>query len=184
MRATAHLFHYQERAKVVKIRLATPGRAGRAYRAVNIEPGAEDGRVAKPSGNLPGQSAGGSNATDFALTVDTIAIDRSVQMFRLKQALREHFQRDASSSFGAIFWIGIVRRIGAPLPFQPERARMLRVQVVFNLKAHVVGKCLRALPNQQVVVSVLHHGFGDEGRCSHAFERAHRAGALLRPVHA
>ncbi len=84
----------------------------------------------------------------------------------------------------ALLRIEVVLGIDAPLPFQPQPARLLGVEVVLDLEAHVAREVLRALADQQVMVGLLEHRLGDERRRAHAFEGGDAAGALRRPVHA
>ncbi len=74
--------------------------------------------------------------------------------------------------------------IDAALPFEPQLARALGVEVVLDLEAHVARELLRVLADEQVVIGLLEHGLGDERRRAHAFDARHAAGALGRPVHA
>src|SRR5262249_14217450 len=80
MHAPAHSLPGANRAEVVEVGLAAAGGARRADVAVDVEPGAEDGRVADAARDLPRQAAGGGHAADLPLRVDPIAIDRAVQM--------------------------------------------------------------------------------------------------------
>mgnify|MGYP007096667216 CR=1 FL=1 len=57
--------------------MASRGTCG-ADIAVYIEAGPENGRIAHPSGDLPGQSAGSGDATDLAGRANAIAIDGPV----------------------------------------------------------------------------------------------------------
>src|SRR3712207_6873272 len=50
--------------------------------------------------------------------------------------------------------------------------------VVFDLEAHVAGELLRARAHQQMVIRLLEHRLGDQGRRAHPFERRHRPGLL------
>ena len=77
-----------------------------------------------------------------------------------------------------------MQRIGAPLPFQPGGARPLGVEIVLDLEAHAPREPLRVLPDDQVVIGVVHHLLRHERRRAHALDARHRAGALARAVHA
>ena len=89
-----------------------------------------------------------------------------------------------SIGLAALLRIEIVIGIDAALPLQPQPARLLGVEVVLDLEAHVAREVLRALADQQVVVGHLEHRLGHQRRRAHAFERGDAAGALRRAVHA
>src|SRR3712207_1360239 len=78
--AAAHLLDDEERAEVEEVRLATPCRARRADRAVDVEPRAEDGRVADAPRYLPREPARRRHAADLALRVYRVAVDSPVDV--------------------------------------------------------------------------------------------------------
>src|SRR5205085_1688736 len=77
----------------------------------------------------------------------------------------------ATPHFGAGLRVEVVRGVCASLPFEPELARVLCVEVVFDAEAHVARERLRAVTDDEMAVCVLHHCLPDERRRSHAFER-------------
>src|SRR5205085_11085500 len=184
VRAAPHLLDDEEGAEVVEVRLASSGRACRADSAVNVEARAEYGRVADATGNLPRETARRRHAADFALRVDAVAVDRAVEVLLAKQTFLNHLQSFTSPDFGALRRVEVVRGVCAPLPFEPEFARVLCVEVVFDCESHVARERLRAVADDEVVVSVLHHGLRDERGRANAFERRDRARAPAWAVHA
>ena len=80
--------------------------------------------------------------------------------------------------------IGEVAGVDAPLPFQPQLAGAVGVQVVLDLEAHHAGELLRTRAHQQVVVGVFHDRLGHQRGGAHPLEPRHASGLLLRPVHA
>src|SRR5687767_14761993 len=87
------------------------------------------------------------------------------------------------TNLGAFLRIEIVSGIGPAFPLEPLPAGVLGIEIVFNLEAHVSRKVLRAFADDQMMVSVLHHCFGNERRSAYAFERAHGARAFLWTMH-
>ena len=77
-----------------------------------------------------------------------------------------------------------MQRVDASLPLEPQRPRLLGVEIVFDLESHAAGEVLRALADQQVVVGRVHHGPRHQRRRPHAFERGHATRALPRAMHA
>ena len=69
---------------------------------------------------------------------------------------------DAHANFTSLFWIKVMIRIGATLPFQPRFARAFCVQIAFNLEAHIAGEYLRFFTDQKVMIGVFQHCFGDQ----------------------
>jgi hypothetical protein len=184
MCAASHLLDDHKRTKIEEVCFTTTGRARSADCAIDIKSGAENRRITEASGNFPRQSAGGCDAADLASRVDAVAVDRAVQVLFAQFSFREHLERDAVSGFGAFLRIEIVTRICATFPLQPLLARVLSVEIVFDLESHVARKLLRAFADDQMVIGVFHHCFRHERRRPHTFERADGAGAFLRTMHA
>src|SRR2546423_9587384 len=120
MHALAHVLDDQERAKAVKVRFDTTGRAGRADLAIHIQTGAEDWRTAHAPRNFPGEAARRGHATDLSLRVDPVAIDRAVEVLRVDQSFRHHFSQDFAAGFGTLLRIEVMLGIDPPFPFQPK----------------------------------------------------------------
>ena len=96
--AAAHRLDDQERRQVVEIRLAASGGAGGADLVVDVEPGAEDRRVAGAAGDLPGQAARGRDAADVAVRADAVAVDRAPEAAFGGSARRAPSSSPASSA--------------------------------------------------------------------------------------
>src|ERR1051326_4693155 len=153
--AATHFFDNQERAEIEKIRFAASSRTGGADGAIDIQASAQNRRVANATGNFPGQAAGRRHPANFALHIDAVAVDRAVQILRAQQTLRDHILSCLETGGSTFFRIEIVQRIDAPLPFEPQLARMRRVQIVFDTEAHAARKFLRAFADDQVMVGLL-----------------------------
>src|SRR5215213_100854 len=179
----AEVLDDQKRAEIVEVRLSAPRRARGPDGAVDVKPRAQDGRIAHAAGYLPRESARRRHSADLPCRVDGVTVDRSVKVRAVDQAFVGHLQGFAVPRLRALRRIEIARRVGAPLPFEPELARILRVQIVLYLEAHTAGESLRVPADYQVVIGQLHHRLRDERGRTHAFERSHRARALFRPVH-
>src|SRR6185295_7016402 len=99
--------------EIIEIRFATSRRARCADCAVDIQPRAEDRRIAETSRNLPRESTGRRDAADLTARVDAVAVDRAVQVLFTQFSLGQHLECDAMTSFGALLRIEIVLRVGA-----------------------------------------------------------------------
>src|SRR5215213_8709367 len=124
-------------------RFAPAGGPGGANLVVDVEPGAEDGRVADPSRNFPGEPARGGHAADLPLRVDAVAIDGAVEMVRIDDPLGDHLQLDPPHRLLPLDWIEVVKRVGLALPAQPGGARSFGVEIVLNLEADGPRELLR-----------------------------------------
>src|SRR5439155_11817588 len=115
-RAAPHLLDDHERRQVVEIGFAAPGRSGGADLAVDVQPRAENRRVADAAWNLPRQPARRRHAADLAFRVDAVAVDRAVVVIAIDPAFRDHLPRDGVIRLLPILWREIVQRIDPPLP--------------------------------------------------------------------
>src|SRR5215207_526109 len=141
--AAAHLLDDEEGAEVVEVRLAPTRRAGRADRAVHVQPRAEDGRVADAPRYLPRQPRGRRHAADLALRVDRVAVDRAVEVLLADEPFAHHLQPLAPPDLGALRRVEVVRGVRPALPFEPQLARVFGVQVVLDPEPHVAREGLR-----------------------------------------
>src|SRR5205085_2544943 len=123
--------------EVVEVGLAAPRGAGGADRAVDPEPGAQDRRVADAPGDLPGEAARGGDAADLAAGVDAVAVDGAVDVLGTEEAVGHHGAAGALAGLDALRRVEVVGGVGAALPFEPERARVLGVEVRLDLEAEV-----------------------------------------------
>src|SRR5690606_13931946 len=97
--------------------------------------------------------------------------------------LLHHLLADAKPNPDALLRIEVMRRIGAPLPLEPDSTALLGVEIILDAESHIPRELLRTGTHQQVVIGVLHHLLGDERWRAHLFERCHTAGTLERTVH-
>ena len=75
-------------------------------------------------------------------------------------------------------------RIDPAFPIQPKLSGIFCVQVVLDLKSQPAREVLRAFPDDEMVVRLLHYRFGYQRRCPHALDAGHPAGPAFRSVHA
>ena len=79
------------------------------------------------------------------------------------------------------FRIQPVLGIDAALPLEPQPARGLGVEVVFDLNPMRARERLRARAHQQVMVGVLHHRLRDQRRRAHALDAATAPARFIGP---
>src|SRR5204862_5409761 len=139
-------------AQAVKVGFATTGGAGRANLAVDIQPRAEDRRIADPSRNLPRQPTRRRHTADVASAVDAVAVDRAPVVFGIDEAFARHLQPGVVPGFGTLFRVEIMIGINSTLPLQPQAARSLRVEIVLDREPHVACEVLRTLADDQMMV--------------------------------
>src|SRR5512138_2565633 len=191
--AASHALDDEVRRAVVEIRLAATRRAGGADVVVHVEAGAEDGRVADASRDLPRETAGRRHAADVAVGVDAVAVDGAPERAfgneavlhhrpsRVERATAEITTRQRGQLALARILLVLVlladpalRRVEpvlgvqATAPLEPERARALGVEVGLDREAEGSGEVLGALPGEQVMVGLVHHGLRHERRRAHA----------------
>ena len=119
MVAASHFFHNKKGAQVIKIGFSsTRGPCGPDV-TVYVKTGAENGRVADASGNLPGQSARRRYTTNFTIAVHSIAIDGSPNVVFIDEPFLDHRKPGSVARFGSLARVEIVVGVDPPLPFEP-----------------------------------------------------------------
>src|SRR5262249_37043722 len=83
--AVTHVLHDGVRAGNLDVLFAAAGSSGGAHVLVAIATGADDGRIATASGQLPGQAAGCGHARHLSLLVQGGAVNGPVR--RIKHAV-------------------------------------------------------------------------------------------------
>src|SRR5436305_5915845 len=78
-RTAPHIFDHRTRAVDVDDLFAAAGRAGRTRVIVNIQPAADQGRVADATGYLPRQTARRGHAADVEIFIERETVDRAGQ---------------------------------------------------------------------------------------------------------
>ena len=120
MISATHFFDNQVRKQTIQIGLAAPGGSSGTNVAIDIKPGAKNWRIAYAPRNLPGKSACGRNPADFSPPVHAVTVDRAVVIVFVDQAFLNHVAPGLRACLETFFWIGIVTRIDAAFPVQPQ----------------------------------------------------------------